>query len=85
MPQRDPARTPGHPLLNRGGNLNDQFARQTAREAHKKIAELTSHIGRLEKVLARRAGFVARCSLCGSPCRPNKRYCHAHAWAEGGD
>lgn len=69
--------------------MNDQLARATATRAHTRIsetrAELRARIAKLEKIVARRAGFVARCSLCGEPCRPNRRYCHAHSWAEGND
>ena len=69
--------------------MNDQLARATATHAHTRIsetkAELKARIARLEKLVARRAGFIARCSLCGEPCRPNRRYCHAHEWAEGKD
>ncbi len=65
----------------------DPMARETARTAHTRITETTAdlkaRIALLETTLARRAGFVARCSLCGTPCRPNRRYCHAHSWAEG--
>lgn len=68
---------------------HDTFARETAKKAHSRISqtenELRKKIVNLERIIARRAGFVARCSLCGDPCRPNRRYCHAHAWAEGAD
>lgn len=66
---------------------HDQFARETAKKAHERVTkterELRHKLAQLERIIARRAGFVARCSLCGDPCRPNRRYCHAHAWAEG--
>lgn len=76
--------------------MTDKLARQTATNAHKRITEtsrnlskttsdLKARIASLERALARRAGFVARCSLCGDPCKPSRRYCHAHAWAEGKD
>lgn len=69
--------------------MTDKLARANATRAHHRIsettAELRARIARLEKTIARRAGFVARCSLCGDPCRPNRRYCHAHSWAEGKD
>lgn len=69
--------------------MTDKLARATATRAHHRItettAELHARIQRLETIVARRAGFIARCSLCGAPCRPNRRYCHAHTWAEGSD
>jgi hypothetical protein len=61
----------------------DSFARQTAMQAHNRIADLTNEIARLEKQLAQRTGFANRCHLCGDPCRKSSRYCHAHSWAEG--
>ena len=74
--------------------MTDKLARQTATNAHRRITEtsrkvtktnveLRGRITKLEKLLARRAGFVGRCSLCGDPCKPDRRYCHAHSWAEG--
>ena len=61
----------------------DEFARQTAMHAHGRIHDLTQHIGRLEKTLARRTGFTHRCHLCGDPVRKGTRHCYAHQWAEG--
>jgi len=69
--------------------MTDKLARANAGRAHHRITEtrneLRARIAQLEKIVARKAGFVARCSLCGEACRPNRRYCHAHSWAEGKD
>ncbi len=62
---------------------SDPFARKTASRAHDRITdtavELGARLERLETVVAN----LARCALCGTPCNPARRYCHAHQWAEG--
>lgn len=67
--------------------MTDKFARETATRAHKRITttteELNARIATLERALTRRSAFHNRCHLCGNPCSTKRRYCHAHAWAEG--
>lgn len=68
----------------------DPFARATAKHANGRATEaLTSaqqaleialHVRRQQQT-QRPPMFAGRCSLCGDPCKPRQRYCHAHGWA----
>ena len=61
----------------------DGFARTTARTAHERIRALEAELKLLRARVPARPLFHGRCSLCGDPCNPRSRYCHAHQWAEG--
>lgn len=63
--------------------MQDQFARQTARNAHQRVHELEQTLDRIRRLAARRSTFQHRCHLCGDPVRKGSRYCHAHDWAAG--
>lgn len=73
------------------GLLKDPFARATAKRANVQATdaaavahqalEIALHV-RKQQAEQRQPMFVGRCSLCGSPCKPSKRYCDAHGWAE---
>ena len=66
--------------------MTDTFARQTAKHAHERISEMALELANVKRKLPRRPPmFIGLCALCGEPCKPNRRYCHAHAWAEGTD
>ncbi len=68
--------------------MKDDFARQTASNAHitsrhlgRRQDELERTVRALTKRVPPRPHFAGRCSLCGEPARG--RYCHEHDWAEG--
>lgn len=66
--------------------MTDPFARRTAKHAHDRVNRLTYELKTLAKRVPKRAPmFIGHCSLCGHVCKPNRRYCHAHSWAEGID
>lgn len=62
---------------------HDPFARETAKHAHKRVAELEQTLARIHRLTERRSMFQNRCHLCGAPVRKGSRYCHAHDWAAG--
>lgn len=62
---------------------HDGFARSSLRVAQQRIRALEAEVKALATRVPARPLFHGRCSLCGEPCNPRSRYCHAHAWAEG--
>lgn len=64
-------------------NERDGFARTAVRAANKRISALETELRDLRRRVPARPLFHGRCCLCGEPCNPRSRYCHAHAWAEG--
>ena len=62
---------------------HDGFARKALRLANKRIQTLEAEVAELRRRVPARPLFHGRCCLCGEPCKPTSRYCHAHAWAEG--
>lgn len=63
--------------------MHDPFARQTAKHAHQRVAELATHVRRLEQQVSRRRQFAGRCHLCGDPVTKGSVHCRAHSWAGG--
>ncbi len=61
----------------------DPFARKTARRAHDRITDTTVELHARLELLETVVAGLARCALCGNPCKTGLRYCHAHQWAEG--
>lgn len=64
---------------------SDGFARRAIRLANRRIQTLEAELADLRARVPTRPLFHGRCVLCGEPCNPRSRYCHAHRWAEGGD
>jgi hypothetical protein len=69
---------------NGNGDTPDTFARLNAKHAHLRLNKLETTVQNIDKRVPKRLPmFVGKCALCGHPCKANRRYCHAHQWAEG--
>lgn len=67
-----------------GRLTTDEFARTTAKHAHHRLNEVDRAMLEITKRLPNRPPmFVGYCALCGATCKPNRKHCHAHSWAEG--